>query len=482
MTQQDLDRSQEHGGRSDLVVVIREARRRWRMKLALRGAAIAVARIAVALVLSAMTLQWMRFSAESILAFRIVLAGAIAVVGYVFLARPLLRRVTDEQVALYLEEHERSLEAAIISAVEAEREGVSSQSPALVRKLVATAVEKCRSIEDGRRVESAPVRRYSGALGGVVALAVLIFLLGPAYMRHALSALLVISRSVEAAAPYRIEVTPGHSTVPRGAAQPISAKLIGFQADQAVLMVRKSQSAAFERVPLIRADDKYEGTLFDVAAPVDYFVEAVGVRSPVFTLKVADMPYVQKLELEYHFPAYTGLQPRKIEDGGDIAVLRGTEIRVRAVTTMPAAAGGVVVDDKTQVPLAVQGDGALTGSFVADHDGFYRIDLEPSGGARIPGSPKYSIDVLADQPPTVSFTKPGRDTSASPIEEVFLEAKAEDDYGVKALELAYSVTGGAEKVVTLFDGTKRMTDVIAAHTLYLEELDVKPGDSDSYYA
>jgi hypothetical protein len=140
MTQQDLDRSQEHGGRSDLVVVIREVRRRWRMKLALRGAAIAVACIAVALVLSAMTLQWMRFSAESILAFRIVLAGAIAVVGYVFLARPLLRRVTDEQVALYLEEHEPSLEAAIISAVEAEHEGVSSQSPALVRKLVATSL------------------------------------------------------------------------------------------------------------------------------------------------------------------------------------------------------------------------------------------------------------------------------------------------------------------------------------------------------
>ena len=74
-------------------------------------------------------------------------------------------------------------------------------------------------------------------------------------------------------------------------------------------------------MPLIRTEDKYEGTLFDVAAPIDYFVEALGVRSPVYTLKVADMPYVQKLELEYHFPAYTGLQPRKIEDGGDIAVL-----------------------------------------------------------------------------------------------------------------------------------------------------------------
>ncbi|HXT29729.1 MAG TPA: hypothetical protein VN716_10630, partial [Vicinamibacterales bacterium] len=328
-------------GRSSLVAIIHEVRRRWRLKLALRGAAIAAICFAVALVVSALTLQWMRFTPESILMFRIGLAVTVALLAYVFLVRPLFRRVSDEQVAMYLEEHEPSLEAAIISAVDAERTGLSAQSPTLVRKLVESAVEKCRTIDDGRRVERAPVRQYSGVLGGVLALAALVFLLGPAYMRHALSALLVISRSVEAAAPYRIEVTPGHTTIPRGADQAITAKLVGFQADQAVLMVRKSQSAAFERVPLIRADDKYEGTLFDVAAPMEYFVEAVGVRSPVFTLKVADMPYVQKLELEYHFPAYTGLQPRKIEDGGDIAVLRGTEIRVRVFPTMATKGGQI---------------------------------------------------------------------------------------------------------------------------------------------
>src|SRR5262249_2219995 len=161
--------------------------------------------------------------------------------------------------------------------------------------------------------ERTHVRRYSGALGAVLLLAAVIFMLGPAYMRHALSALLVISRSVEAAAPYRIEVTPGHKTIPRGADQTITAKTLAFQADQAVVMIRKSQPAAFERVPLVRNNEKYEGTLFDVAAPIEYFVEAVGVRSPVYMLKVADMPYVQKLQLEYVFPAYTGLPPRKIE-------------------------------------------------------------------------------------------------------------------------------------------------------------------------
>ena len=62
--------------------------------------------------------------------------------------------------------------------------------------------------------------------------------------------------------------------------------------------------------------------LFDLAAPVEYFVEANGVRSKHYTLKVVDLPYVQQLELEYHFPAYTGLAPQKVEDGGDIAVLQ----------------------------------------------------------------------------------------------------------------------------------------------------------------
>ena len=66
----------------------------------------------------------------------------------------------------------------------------------------------------------------------------------------------------------------------------------------------------------------YEGMLFDLAEPIDYVIEAAGVRSPVFTLKVVELPYVKKLDLEYHFPAYTGLEPRKIEDGGDIAVLQ----------------------------------------------------------------------------------------------------------------------------------------------------------------
>src|SRR5436190_6960174 len=176
--------TQRDDSRSELIGIIHDVRKRWRRKVALRGGAIAAALIAAALVLSAVVLQWLRFTPESILGFRIALAVVVALATWLLLVRPQMRRVTDEQVALYLEEHEPTLQAAIISAVDAERSGLAAQSPSLVRKLVQSAVQKVRAIEDGRRVERRPVKRYSGALGGVLALAALVFVLGPAYMRH----------------------------------------------------------------------------------------------------------------------------------------------------------------------------------------------------------------------------------------------------------------------------------------------------------
>ena len=61
-----------------------------------------------------------------------------------------------------------------------------------------------------------------------------------------------------------------------------------------------------------------------------------------------------------------------------------------------------------------------------------------------------------------------------------IEAEAEDDFGIERLELVYAVRGGAEKVVPL-SVPARATSVSGSQTLYLEDLDVQPGDFVSYY-
>ena len=466
-----------------LLEIIAEVRRRWRLKLALRGGA-RLFLVGLAVLLgAAFVMEWARFSPTSIVAFRVLIPVVLLAVAWWFLVRPLRRRVTDEQVALYLEEHEPSLQATLLSAVESTRAGHEPLSPALVKRVVEQALEACARADSARDVERLQLRRYGLALGGVAAVALLTMLAGPAFIRHAMSALLLVAESVVEASPYRIQVTPGNTTIPKGADQMVTASLTGFVTDDVVLMVRRSPTAAFEPMPLVANEEgAFEGIIFDVAARLDYQVIADGVQSSVHTLEVEEVPYVQRMAHEYRYPSYTGLEPQTIEDGGDIAVLGGTEVRLQVFPTMVTPRGAVTLNEDETIDLVRQEDGSLTAAFTVARDGSYRIELEAPGGNLVTGSPQYTIDVLADRAPSVSFNRPGRDISVSSIEEVFVEASAEDDYGIRDLELVYSINGGPEQVVRLFAGDRQVQDVSAGHTFYVEELGVETGDSISYYA
>ena len=471
----------ELNARAQLLEVVRQVRRRWRIKLALRGAVGFLLAGLVAIIAIAYALETLKFTPAAIFWFRIVTALVFVAAGAWFFARPLSRKVTDEQVALYLEEHEPTLDSTILSAMEAtERPG--DWSPELIKRLVENAIERVHEIQDGERVEREPMKRYVWVTGAVAVVAIALYAFGPAYFRHALSAIFVISTDAEAAAPYRIDVKPGDATVAKGADQMISATLSGFDAADAAILIRKN-GGAYERVPMVKAENgSYEGMLFDLAEPLDYVIEAAGVRSASHKLNVLELPYAKKIDLEYTYPAYTGLEPRKIEDGGDIAVLKGTNVKLTITPTMATNGGQVVLGEKETVPLTANADGTLTGNFTAARDGFYRIELDSPKGERLTASPQYTVDLLSDLAPTVKLSKPGRDTDATPVEEFFVEASADDDYAVKNLQLVYQINGGPEKVIPLFGGARPSPEVTAGHTFYMEELGVKAGDSVSYFA
>src|SRR5205823_9087369 len=121
----------------------------------------------------------------------------------------------------------------------------------------------------------------------------------------------------------------------------------GFKSPDATLMMRSGATAVFERVPLAGTADPaaFEGMLFHLDKPIDYYVEAGGVRSPIYSMTLLDLPAVRQLELEYHYPSYTGLTPQRVESGGDVAALRGTEVRVRVLPTMATTGGRIVLND-----------------------------------------------------------------------------------------------------------------------------------------
>src|SRR5204863_4938730 len=144
--------------RAELVDVIRRIRNRWRLRLATRGALVVFVGMVAVLLLSASSLERFKFSVPAIIGFRFFALAAFAtLVSYALL--PLRRQVTDTQVALYLEEHNPSLEAAILSAVESSETVKESQSQQLVERLVQQAIAQSRAIEHGVAIDRPRLRR-----------------------------------------------------------------------------------------------------------------------------------------------------------------------------------------------------------------------------------------------------------------------------------------------------------------------------------
>ena len=462
--------------------LVRSVRRRWKLRLALRGLAWTAGISIAVLLVAAYGLERARFSPEALLWLRISSWGTLVATLFFFVVRPLLRPVTDSQVALYLEEHEPSLEHAVVSALEASR--AAGFSPALTGRVLEHALERAQAVDNGRRIEQTALYRFGGALTGVVVAGLLMAVLGPTSLRHGMSALLMPTRDAAEVNPYAVDVTPGNAAIARGADLVVKAALRGFETGEVSIFTSSGDEPGFRRLSMLPdAEGNFDAMLIALDRETRYFVEAAGVRSPTFTIEVAELPYVEGIDLTYHFPSYTGLEPRVVPGGGDVAALPGTVVELRISSTIATPGGRLLIDGAPVDDLEPAEGGTLTTRFTVERAGLYAIELARANGSLVPASPEYAIDVLADMEPSIRFTRPGRDMPASPIEEIYLEMEAIDDYGVGDVRLAYSVNGGPEDTVSVFRaGGTPLAEVSAGHTLYLEEWQLEPGDLVSYYA
>jgi len=483
-------------GYPQLIRVVHYVRNRWRLRNVVKGIALLILFGLVAFAVSAYGMEHFRYSAWSVRLFRIFTYLALLGLFLRFIYRPLGKKVADEQVARYMEEHDPSLKEAISTAVEVgrplepldeDKDGRRFLSPALVERLVQQTVERCERIDYGHGIEQDALKRSSAVLFGAAVAGMIAVLLSPGFLRYGASLLLNPLRSAQAASPYAIQVQPGSVDVARGADQLVSAQLSGFDSeDTEIAMKLESEEGGegeWKRWPMTydEAEGRYAFMMFDLESSTEYFVEANGVRSELFRIAVSDLPYVRQIDLEYLFPEYTGLSPQKVEDGGDVAALRGTKVKVVVHPTVQVPGGSLRVEGKGPMPLEPDENGSLSATLNVDADGFYRIELQGFDGNSRPASPDYAIEVLSDQPPSVVISKPGRDSKVSPIEEVFAEVKAEDDYGLSRVELVYSVNGSEEKVVPLYGGGRKK-EMVAGHTFFLEDFGLAPGDFISYFA
>ena len=464
--------------------LLRRVRTRRQLLLSLRGVAISVGVVAAVLLLTGLVAHRYRYNGSALVVLRIGAVLMCLTTIYFALLRPLLKRISDARLARLIEERSPGTEERLVTAVEYANDN-RRISPAIASRLYQDANSASAMLDAGNVIRRSRLLLYGGAALASLLVFAGVLKWGPREISEGVAQLVTPTTLAASKNAFSIKVKPGTARVPKGSDQDIIATLVNFDSQQVTIFARPLGSKddfQGQTMEPAKAKTDFRFSIFNIQDSMEYFVESNTVRSEVFKLNVVDLPYVKQLDLSLKFPAFTNLPAKAIEDGGDIAALKGTVAAVTAKLSGKVRAARIVFADGKKTEMKQQG-ADFVGELTVAADTSYYIELVSVDGEAYRGSNEYDVSVLTDQPPVISFDKPGRDKKATNLEEVFTQARAEDDYGVVSMDLHFSVNGGEEKTVNLQHLTRESARSLSgAYTFFLEEYNLKPGDFISYFA
>ncbi len=421
------------------------------------------------------------------------------------------RHTDDRRLAHYVEDHIPDLEQRLLTSLEFSEEdlihGRRGVSPQFIQQLWQDAQEHVQ--QQQAQVETVTPARTSwisfGSATAIVAIVVIVFISSDALFNagsrliwpFAISEPITI---VEVLPDIEISVEPGDLEMQRGDSVTIVARVtnaipgavnLRLQDDNVnwrdVSMTRDgsgSESASYSYfIPSLREDTTYYIS----------FNERGEQNSPQYRINLFDLPQIEQIDLAFDYPDYTGIEDILEEDSGDMIVPEGTRVDLTVTFNKPIAIANVEfeesynVDEEELNPVIPYADLQLSidgnigrGSFTVNQDGIYRISATDLSDLESINPLDYFIRSIEDTPPELALKRPGRDEDVMPLEEVVLEMDANDDYGLSKFTLNYSVVG-LDDVEVDFLPEQNMRSVAGNELIYLEDLEVEPGDFITYF-
>ena len=462
--------------------------------------------VAVCLVIAASLAVVANVTASPAVILVVTVASLALLVSIVAVAWRHRHRAQADQraLALYVEEKFPDLEPRLLTSIEfSQIEGEplkAGVSPAFVEQLIKDArshVELQR--QEVERVGSPRESFIAMAAGLAACLALGLLLQESAQMRQAAQRLAWPFASEQradispAALPIALIVEPGDIELQRGSPLTFTARVENAQPGALTLRLQDDR-LNWRDYPMVLDAADTGGATFSYYLPAVlkdsvYLVSLAGDEqtSRQYQISLYDLPNVEQIDVALDFPAYTGEEDRIEIDGGDIVAAEGTEVSLTITFNKPLAsaelqfadAGSTSGEGYVNSSLTIDGLKA-TARFTVKGDGVYRLSATDLQGLQSDAPLDYYIRAIEDQPPQLTLRRPGADQDVMPLEEVVIEVDASDDYGLSEFVLNYAVVGADDSVVN-FLPAESVRSAQGSTLLYLEDMEVEPGDFVSYY-
>ena len=412
-----------------------------RVRRLLRGIAATLA-AAIAATLAAMSVDacFTLYSDAARWLLSAALYACVLAAAWLFLARPLSRRLDARRMAKILDarhpEHEECLTTLVELVDSAARgDGRPGFSEDLVGILSAKAAAAAAAVDAEREFTSRTIIRRLKALGAIALLLLLSFVLAP----HLAGRLFVraVAPWVDVGNLYSgdIAVKPGDVVALAGTVVRIEASVAdGLHYSPSIRISRRTALGWGEEFADEMKDGVYEA-IADLSEPEwRYRVSAGPAVTRHYTVRVCEMPRYESFSARIEYPAYTGRSPSVVSND-DVSALEAVEgSRVSFALDL----GGRAV----KASLRVDGRPADAHEMVSNRVSSWTLDLVGEEGFAAPRRGGQLRSFL-DTPPTVVVERPAAKTlRLAPYVKFPLAVSASDDIGVAGAVLRWRAGGG----------------------------------------
>jgi ElaB/YqjD/DUF883 family membrane-anchored ribosome-binding protein len=203
-------------------------------------------------------------------------------------------------------------------------------------------------------------------------------------------------------------------------------------------------------------------------------------------LKVLLTPRLEKALVRVTPPVYTGLGAEETPfEFKNLKALAASDVRFHLESNRPLRQGMLEIiksaNDIQRVPLALDGEHGVSGSFAAKDSALLKFEMTDADGIASEDNWQSSFIVTHDLPPEIHITSPNKDCFVAFNFKTEAQIEASDDYGLKTVRIhrALNQVYSAPKVIT-YDKIVRNTR--ESLQFAFADLGVKPGDVISLFA
>jgi len=383
-------------------------------------------------------------------------------------------------VARHIEQQNPDMQALLLAAIEQEPEQPDGQFGYLQDRVIGEAVRHATKHDWLQSISK--MKLVLAELGGAIALALIITTL--LQLLPPVPFLRITNRNVQQSRGYDLTVSPGDTSVEAGSPVVILARFGRRVPPKATLMFGES-GEELKQIPLTRNldDPVFGGIIQEVNSNLLYYIEYADKRSRDYKISIYERPVLTRADAKITFPPYTKLPEKVIKDTRQISTVEGSQVILTFVLNKAVAEAQLVPKEGPGPELTVDSEhpNVYTTSITTTKNERYELHLADAQGLTNEVPQRFVIDVHKNLPPELRVAFPNRDVLASPLEELSLEAKVSDDYGLTGYGLSYALAGDEGSDVALGPSPVPSDKQQIQHLLALEELSAQPDQLLTYY-